>query len=158
MLGFPPPVIGNLVTVLMAWTTVRQLWDIQQLLFAMQAQGSRLGFADVEPELRPRLLETMSKAPVPYMDWRRAAKGAELRGFPIDEGKTVVVGLGSAVQVPGASKMLMFGGARAGNDKTIHACPGYGLAVGVMLGCITALLTAGALQPQPDPRQLLLIR
>jgi cytochrome P450 len=100
----------------------------------------------------------MSQAPVPYMDWRTAAADGTIGACPVKKGDTVIVGLGSSVKVSNASKMLIFGGERTGPDRTIHACPGYGMAVGVMLGCITALLTAGALRPTPDPRVLVLIR
>jgi hypothetical protein len=54
--------------------------------------------------------------------------------------------------------MLMFGGTR---DKTSdlhtpHACPGYKMAVGVMLGSVTALLQKGALAWTPDPKVVIL--
>jgi hypothetical protein len=154
MLGFPPTVLGNLVTVLMRWTASRGLWDRQQELIALRAKHPELGHAYVQPALLETLLETMRQSPVPYMDWRTAAADTELSGCSVKRGKLVIVGLGSAVRISKENEMLMFGGKRG---ETIHACPGYGLAVGVMLGCITPLLTQGALRPTLDPRALLLI-
>ena len=157
MLGFPPTVLGNLLTVLVAWNPSRRLWDIQHELMALSTAG-QLDHAHVQRTLLPVLLATMSRSPVPFMDWRTAAADTQLHGCPINAGEHVIVGLGSAVQDPSANKMLMFGGERAaGEGKTRHACPGYGIAVGTMLGCISALLTAGALRPTPDPRVLTLI-
>jgi hypothetical protein len=53
----------------------------------------------------------------------------------------------------GGDDMLMFGGSRDPGSPlhTPHACPGYRMAMGVMLGVATALLTAGALRPTLDP-------
>jgi len=45
--------------------------------------------------------------------------------------------------------MLIFGGKR---HDTVHACSGYPMAIGVLLGFFTALLTAGELGSTADPR------
>ena len=64
----------------------------------------------------------------------------------------MVIGLGSAL-AEGGDAMLIFGGSRCqGPAQTRHACPGYNLSVGVLLGFFTAVLTAGELRPTADPR------
>jgi hypothetical protein len=50
----------------------------------------------------------------------------------------------------------MWGGAWRGGDgpaelKTPHACPGYGLSTGVLMGLVAGLLTAGSLRASPSP-------
>lgn len=152
MLGFPPTVLGNLVTVLWGWNESMLLWDLQQDMAAAAA----LDYDSAKRVLREPLLQTMRKKPVPYMIWRTAA-AAEPSGEGPCEGRTVVVGLGSAMDDEG-NEMLMFGGDRKEGSryKTTHACPGYEMAMGVMLGCAAALLTAGTLAKTPDPRVLML--
>ena len=153
MLGFPATVIGNLVSVLMALIESRALWDWQQQLAMQQLIGAPPTYAAVVPLLRGELLATMAQAPVPYMDWRTAVKDCTLGGVAIKAKTTVVVGLASAMKdVADPASLLMFGGSRgAGIDHGVHACPGYRMAVGVMLGAITALLTSRVLQPTPSP-------
>ena len=150
MLGFPPTVFGNLVTVLVAWTGSMKLWEFQQEL--LQAARDDPSAKDL---LREAFLKTMSAAPVPYAIWRTAATDRPLEDPTCKKDDIVVVGLGSAV-ADGGDSMLMFGGERNGEHKTTHACPGYAMAMGVMLGCVTALLTAGELRRTADPRVLTL--
>ena len=37
-----------------------------------------------------------------------------------------------------------------------HACPAYAMAMGVLLGIISALLEAGTLRPTPSPTGIIL--
>jgi hypothetical protein len=156
MLGFPPTVLGNLVTVLVRWVGTLQLWDLQQDMPPVLPPT----YDEAAEVLREALLDTMREAPVPYVIWRTAMKDHALGDEDCKKGDRVIVGLGSAVSKnvpkeaqPGDHK-LMFGGAREGDLKTTHACPGYALAMGVMMGCVAALLIAGALGRTPDPRVL----
>ena len=152
MLGFPPTVLGNLVSVLIAWSGGIQLWELQQNF----AVPGNVDWEQGDKVLRAPFLQTMSEAPVPYAIWRTAVTDKPL-GYSTSKGGSpvVVVGLGSAVKDSG-DPMLMFGGARIGPDKTTHACPGYAMAIGVMLGTVAALLSAGALRRTSDPRVLAL--
>lgn len=153
MLGFPPTVLGNLVTVLILWIRSNKLWELQ-------ADVPVAGIVDYQRAydlLREPFLETMRQAPVPFAIWRTAMKDGAFGNASSKAGDTVVVGLGSAL-ADGGDSMLMFGGERDGKSPyhTPHACPGYAMAVGVMLGCVTALLTAGELRRTADPRVLTL--
>ena len=153
MLGFPPTVLGNLISVVVAANRSRALWDWQQDLIDLGSETH----AAVAGLLHQPLLDTMRLGPVPYMDWRTAGTDCKIGKHVIPKGKMVVIGLGSAAKDRDSDARLMFGGARdrgpgATDLRTVHACPGYGMAVGVMLGVIAALLTAGDLRPTADPR------
>lgn len=151
MLGFPPTVLGNLVTVLISWIETMRLWGLQQDMPAPE----EVGYQGAKELLRDEFLETMRRAPVPFALWRTPVTDKPF-GVSINKNHdAVVVGLGSAV-ADGGNSMLMFGGARHGEHKTTHACPGYAMAMGVMLGCVAALLTAGELRRTADPRVLTL--
>jgi hypothetical protein len=147
MLGFPVPTYGNLLFVLRDWVDSRRLWDLQQdIVNSKRKEWNQPDFDDATKLLRNELLKTMRKDPAPYEIWRTEVKPDG------SYGRRVVVGLGSAM-ADGGDHMLMFGGSRDQSSEfhTPHACPGYPMAMGVMLGAATALLTAGALRPTPDP-------
>ena len=146
MLGFPATVLGNLLTLLKFNAETRELWDWQARLFAELPQP--WPDAAVVGLLHDPLLAAMRRATVPYQVWRTAAADTALGGVAVQAGDKVVVGLGSAL-ASGGDAMLVFGGARG---HTLHACPGYALSVGVLLGFFTELLASGELLPTPDPR------
>ncbi|CAN5139043.1 hypothetical protein BH11PSE10_BH11PSE10_20370 [soil metagenome] len=151
MLGFPATVLGNLLTLLKFNAETRELWDWQARLYKELAMP--WASAQVIALLHDPLLAAMRRSTVPFMTWRTAAKAGELGGVPFEAGAKVVVGFGSAL-ADGGDPMLMFGGSRDKQSplKTLHACPGYKLSVGVLLGFFTELLASGELLPTPDPR------
>jgi deferrochelatase/peroxidase EfeB len=154
IVGFPATVFGNVVSVLRAWTQGTTLWDLQQELSA-RADGD--SYVAAESIVRAPLLATMKKAAVPYVIWREAARRCTLKGQSVEPGQRIVLGLGAAMQPPPGQPAphdtLMFGGAYG---DTVHACPAYSLAIGFMLGLLSALLNKGFLQRE-TPRSLLLV-
>ncbi len=174
MLGFPPTVHGNFVRVVGRWIDERSLWTLQQQLadaraaqpaptpapVGMQAaEQARLQAAlqRAQAVLRAPLLQTMALRPVPEMVWRTARPEASVDGVaPTDPARRVVVGLASAL-ADGGDPMLMFGGDRSAQQAPPHACPGYAMAMGVLLGVLSALLEAGTLRPTGSAIQLTLI-
>ena len=62
------------------------------------------------------------------------------------------------MQDQGAVETFMFGGTTNGPDQTRHACPGYKLAMGVMLGTLVTLLRAGTLRAVPASPMSLTLR
>ena len=52
------------------------------------------------------------------------------------------------------ARYLIFGGNRSKNDHPTHACPGYKMAIGVMLGMLAGLLGSTRLRPMMSPMQL----
>jgi hypothetical protein len=173
MLGFPPTVHGNFVRVVGRWIDERSLWTLQQQLAdARAAQAAPAPAPDpqaaeqarlqaalqrAQAVLRGPLLDTMARRPVPEMVWRTAEPGAKVGGqAPTDPARRVVVGLASAL-ADGGDPMLMFGGDRQAPQPPPHACPGYAMATGVLLGVLSALLEAGTLRPTGSAIQLTLI-
>ena len=155
MLGFPPTVMGNLVGVLLKWAGSETLWDLQ---LALKREGGS-EFQAAQKVLQTKILETMALGPVPFAIWRTAGARcpAEFHGIATksaDKPRTIVLGLGAAAR---DDPMLMFGGVRAGANATVHACPGYTMALGVMLGTIATLMFAGSLRPGDNPLSLKLL-
>jgi hypothetical protein len=73
-----------------------------------------------------------------------------------NEPAKIVIGLHGVMQDPAAPDLLMWGGAWRGAKgyedlKTLHACPGYGLSTGVLMGIVSALVLAGSLKVSPSP-------
>lgn len=156
MMGFPPTVYGNFLRLMAAWQgekTNGQLWELQRRLGVakLTQPDTRQRAIDV---LREPVLKTMALGPLPEAIWRTDRTG------PVDDPErpggaaTVVLGMASAMTTPGADPMLMFGGAYG---QTPHACPGYGMAMGVLLGMCSALLEAGTLRATGSPIALMLI-
>jgi Dyp-type peroxidase family len=166
MLGFPPTVHGNFVRILRAWIEtgahtdrsapepVTSVWHLQSELVAHGDERTTFGTArDV---LLAPLIAQMRKAPVPEMIWREDPKHHSEAGAKTTP--KVVLGLAGVMQDESADPSLMFGGARAqtaaakaGAPVTVHACPGYEMAIGVMLGMVSAILLAGTLRPTASP-------
>lgn len=162
MLGFPPTVMGNLLGVLARWVTDRTLWDHQIRLHDGVGPDGQHAYTRANIVLRRPLIDAMMRRPVPDMVWRTARSDHVLGGVEIHEGDRLVVGICSATMADAAAGVpdvaTVFGGSRApaadGQASPMHACPGYGMAMGVMLGVIAALLDAGTLRPTPSPLAL----
>ena len=180
MMGFPPTVHGNFMRTIDSWITSARLWELQTGLDQARA-GEPDAYARADKVLLGPLIETMRQRPVPEMIWRTAGNGACLRDEKIDDikvGTKVVLGLASALTDKSANHYLMFGGRKKKKSKlgetvsgesatgesvadgpvTVHACPGYDMAIGVLLALTSALLEAGQLRPTGSSIQLTLIR
>jgi Dyp-type peroxidase family len=149
MLGFPPTTHANLLTVLVAWTQTRKLWELQPLWHevAPDPQTQLRPYAEAVARLRPTLVATLNQRPTPFQVWRKARVAHQLGRVAVEPGRVVIVGLGSATQQDPLRHHIAFGGDR--NDPQgppPHACPGYGMGMGVMLGVIAAVLDAGVLR------------
>ncbi|MEO8059300.1 MAG: Dyp-type peroxidase [Burkholderiales bacterium] len=166
LLGFPPTVHGNFLQTMKALIEKEEqplpegepkqetLWDFQQRLANVPAEVTDR-YERAKQALRKPLLATMRKKPVPEMLWRcPVVKGAVVH----DESQRVVLGIASALTEAGAPDELMFGGSRDSKSgyKTEHACPGYGMGVGVLLALLAGLLEAGTLRPTGSPVLLML--
>lgn len=161
MLGFPPTVHLNFLRVMTAWvgnnattpssTPKVSLWDLQADLIAEGATGRA-----PSPMLQDALFAQMREYPGPELVWRESPGSTPGPGGA--EPHKTVLGLAAVMQDPQAHPLVMFGGAHASNKSappalhTVHGCPGYSMAVGVLLGMITAiLLTKGTLRPTASP-------
>lgn len=159
LLGFPPTVQGNFVRVMENWIESEALWVHRQAL--VEAYGERTGRLDhacAEQALRAVLFDTMRKRPVPEMLWRSPVD----EGEPItsDPSRRIVLGLTSALtDEQGCPKELIFGrDADDSEEPTLHGCPGYPMAMGVLLAMFAGLMMAGTLRPTGSSVLLILAR
>jgi hypothetical protein len=157
LLGFPPTVYGNFLRTLETWINEKTLWDCQRQLGDVAAADS---YKRAVQALRAPLMATMRKRPVPEMLWRCPVVGGKAIGTEegVDDDQRIVLGIASALTDPDAPDEMMFGGSRVSGSavKTVHACPGYGMGVGVLLALIAGLLEAGTLRPTGSPVLLML--
>jgi hypothetical protein len=158
LLGFAPTTYGNLRNIATAWLRPGALSDLQTTLLdkrrdagaGNQTDDEPFGYALVNEVLRSGMLGAMLQAPVPDMLWRIAKRDHRLGPLAIREGEHIIIGIISASQCvadpDSAGHYVNFGGDFA-SAETLHACPGYAMAIGTLLGVFGALLGAGALRP-----------
>jgi Dyp-type peroxidase family len=156
MMGFLPTVDGNLRGALYEWISDRSLWDHQLAYLPIGAEEDRL--AKAQRILLPPLQQTLLLRPVPELVWRTALKRHDLGPVEVTPGDRIVVSIVSATQEcliddkPGL--FLSFGGNRRADDHPTHACPGYMMAIGVMLGVLAGLMESVELKPTMSPMAL----
>ena len=130
--GFAPPAIGCIATVLVRWIKSEELWTHAEAWNRgdRARRGALLGQA---------VIRTLVGTPVPPLLYRTAMPGATIDGHAIEPGSLAIVGLGSAALDDAPEKSLdwLFGGDRATNP---HACPARGAAMAVVVGAISAVL------------------
>jgi len=174
MIGLLPTVDGNLRATLNEWLgggTLRltlnekldrwSFWDLQN---AFVSDPDTDAYAKADKYLKTPLMRTMQLRPVPELGWRTAAKAHDLGGVAIAIGEKIVLGNVSATQEELAADKTdtdnkpdvypVFGGNRRADPHPTHACPGYDIAMGVLLGMITALIKIGPVRPTPAPLTL----
>jgi hypothetical protein len=161
MVGFTPTVQGNFLTVMKNWIEDQALWQVQQAVL-QQSSGAQLSYAEADAALRDALFDAMRADPVPGMLYRTRVGAAD----PANPTRRVVLGIASAL-AGGAPDGLIFGRDRSRQPalpafpdaaQTVHGCPGYSMALGVLFGMIGTLLKAGTLRPTGSPVLLMLTR
>jgi hypothetical protein len=154
MMGFLPTVDGNIRGVLYEWVNDRSLWD-HQLAYLADRGTPLVKACNV---LMQPLSQTLMLRPVPELVWRTALFGHSLGPVEVRPGDRIVVSIVSATQeclISGKDGLhLIFGGNRREDPHPTHACPGYRIAVGVMLGILAALLEKTRLKPTLSPMEL----
>lgn len=154
MMGFLPTTDGNLRATLDEWLDKKLFWDLQRRY--ADAPGAT-PFERAAAAIEPALKRTLQLRPVPGLIWRTATVDHALGRVAIGAGERIVVGIVSAGHEALAAgeddHYLVFGGRRtaAGANSPTHACPGYEIGMGVMLGVLAGLMDAGALRPTPAP-------
>lgn len=154
LIGFTPTVQGNFLRVMDNWITDgRKLWEMQQRVYRAAPDG-KLGYAQAEAALRDALFAAMRADPVPGMLWRSPVRSGKADLSP---DQCVVLGIASALTDPAAPRELVFGRDRDDAQvPTVHGCPGYHMAMGVLLAMIGGLLKRGNLRPTGSPVLLIL--
>lgn len=156
LLGFPPTVHGNFIRTMETWIKSESLWQYQQALFDASAAitAGPQGYVPARDALRKAILATMRGRPIPEMLWRSPVVGGE--SSTADKNR-VVLGIASALTDVNAPDELMFG--RDGPEakaSTVHGCPGYEMAMGVLLAMISGLMRSGTLRRTGSPVLLIL--
>ena len=95
----------------------------------------------------------MQSRPVPPLLHRITTRSYRFGGLDLQAGERIVLAVGGATQEILASGqsdvMMVFGGKRGETDAPTHACPGSHLAMGALLGLLTAILERRPLAPTP---------
>jgi hypothetical protein len=158
MMGFLPTVDGNIRGALYEWVSNPSLWDYQLEYLADDAKDSLEKASRI---LMRRLTKTLLLRSVPELAWRTALVRHSLGVVEVNPGDRIVVSIVSATQeclmkdeVDADGLYFIFGGNRSEKDHPTHACPGYEMAIGVMLGMLAGLLGSTRLRPTMSPLQL----
>jgi len=156
MMGFLPTVDGNIRGALFEWVNDRSLWDHQLAYLADETKSPMERACRI---LMPALERTLLLRPVPELVWRTALVQHSLGPVEVRPGDRIVVSIVSATQEclnkeDDEGLYLIFGGNRRKKDHPTHACPGYDMAIGVMLGMLAGLLGSARLRPTMSPVQL----
>lgn len=164
MLGFGPTVLANLRAVLYRWVSDRSLWDLQASLRDGPA-ARPASYVPANACLRKPLIDALMSRPAPDSVWRTVREDHRLMGVDLREGDRLIVGITSATQADLMARLrdvyTVFGGSRTPGDwpgevAPRHACPGFSMGIGVMLGLFSALLDAGTLRSTGSPNTLML--
>jgi deferrochelatase/peroxidase EfeB len=154
MMGFLPTVDGNLRATLYEWVRDGSLWDLQTAYFAHSGNA----FASAKSVLLPPLRRALQLRPVPELTWRIATAAHDLGAVPVVPGDKIVISIVSALQENLLNEdrdiYPLFGGDRGDAPHPTHACPGYKMALGVMLGTLAGLLGSVNLRPTASPMAL----
>ena len=153
--GFLPTVFGNFLKVMNVWTLDESLWRLQQSL----RLSKTIDYDHASAVIQPPLKKAMMLRPVPDLLYRTATRDVDLGGVRIAAGERVVLSIAAATQEMSSrgedSIAPVFGGKRSEIGRPTHACPGYEMAMGVLVGMFAALLQAGTLTPVQHPLMLL---
>ena len=157
MIGMLPSSEASLRAATYDWAENDKLWQIQGDLVSL-TNGKTATFEQAKEIVKPHLIEAMSKRPAPDLLYRTATKPGVLGGKAYKKGDTIILALVSALQADldaGKSDIFtVFGDYRDkkcpyNTGRNPHACPATDMAMGNLLGIITALLQAGEIQTLP---------
>jgi hypothetical protein len=140
MMGMIPTVIGNLTGTVKAWQKT-QTFTVLQAKLKNSPQTD--DYARAQDVILQPMQETMQMAPTPDAVWRTAVKEHTLgtvNPVQVHPGDKVYVNIFQATQEDlGKGKTdvcPIFGGNRSESPHPTHACPGFEMAMGVLLGTV----------------------
>ncbi len=158
MEGFLPTVYGNFYKTMYLWLGDDTFWRVQQNLLLANANPNQASsdLERVRSAVLPAVLQAMQARPVPDMLYRTATRRCLIGNVVVEPDDRVVVLVGSVTQELAArgetaNVYPVFGGDRSQPGHPTHACPGYEMAIGVMLGAVSAVLEAGAYAATASP-------
>ena len=158
--GFVPTVHGTALSVLAQWLGDETFWRIQQQLRLADASQP---FEAADNILRHHLELAMQIRPVPPLLHRTATVDRTLGEVAVKKGKRVVLIMSGATHEAldhGKPDVgIVFGGNRDDTPRAAsaqserhptHACPGSHIAIGVLLGFLSAVFHIGTCAPTPS--------
>jgi cytochrome P450 len=146
MMGFLPTTYFNLVHAVSEWWPSGTFKTLQQRL----KENNEPAFPRARSVLEQPLMQAMQRKPMPDAVWRTAVKKHKLGPVDVNPGDKIYVNIAKATladqQAGNTDVFPIFGGNRGAHPHPQHACPGYAMAMGVMLGTLNGLMepTAGS--------------
>jgi hypothetical protein len=144
MMGMLPTVNGNLVATVKTWQKSQTLLVLHAKLKSSSQTDEFLRAHEV---IEQPLSETMQMMPTPDAVWRTAVKEHTLGSknpVQVHPGDKIYISIIQAMQEDlraGITDVCpVFGGNRRASPHPTHACPGFEMAMGVLLGITTAVV------------------
>jgi hypothetical protein len=144
MMGMLPTVNGNLTATVKAWQKTATFMALQAKLRTSTETDE---FVRAREVIEQPLQEAMQMAPTPDAVWRTAVKEHTLgtkNPVQVRPGDKIYISILKATQEDlraGITDVCpVFGGNRSATPHPIHACPGFEMAMGILLGIIYAVV------------------
>ncbi len=166
MMGFLPTSFGNLIGIFQEWQDSGDLWRLQSDMDACTATDEPApptkgedndDVHDLVAKTGPAqllflpMLRAMQRRPAPDFIWRTATEAFTLGGITVKAGEVVALGIQAATLDAAANGdpdvYPIFGGNRDASAAPTHACPGYRMALGTLLGVCSGLLARADIRP-----------
>ena len=148
MTGALPTINGNLVTTVKAWQRTATLMALQG---QFKANTQTDEFAKAHEVIEPPLRQAMQMQPTPDFIWRTAKKDHTLgtkNPVQVKAGDKIYLSIVQATQEDlrsGNNDICpIFGGDRSKTPHPIHACPGFEMGFGILLGVVYGLVDDAA--------------
>jgi hypothetical protein len=150
MMGALPTINGNLVTIVKTWQRTATLLALQaQLNASTQSDEFVKAHNIVETPMR----QTMQMQPTPDWLWRLAKKDHTIgtkNPVQVHAGDKIYLSITQATQeelhAGGNDVCPLFGGDRSKSPHPTHACPGFEMGFGILLGIVYGVVD---FQPKP---------
>ncbi len=151
MTGALPPIDGNLRSVLYDWLKEKSLWRYQTA--RLTSRGTSFGWAS--KSLEAPMMRAMQKRPAPDLLWRTATRAHRLGNVVVQPQEMIILAIASAtlddLNRNNTEVDTIFGNKKGAAQHPLHACPAYDMAIGTMLGVLTALFEVGQIEALPAP-------
>jgi hypothetical protein len=147
MMGFLPTTYFNLVHAVSEWWQTGTFKTLQQRL----KENHEPALPRARGVLEQPLMQAMQRKPMPDAVWRTAVKKHKLGAVDVNPGDKIYVNIAKATQADqqagNTDVFPIFGGNRGARPHPQHACPGYAMAMGVMLGTLNGIMEPAAASP-----------
>jgi hypothetical protein len=140
MMGALPTINGNLITIVKTWQKTATLFALQAKL---KKSSQTDEFAKAHEVIEQPMQETMQMTPTPDALWRMAVKDHTLgttHPVQVRAGDKIYLSVVRATQEDLRNGITdvrpLFGGNRSLAPHPTHACPGFEMGFGILLGIV----------------------